>query len=487
MSTCDEQVGPVIVCPDNGTGMNPLFVYDQNNKSSNYDPLTLTCITPASVLWLGRALQQGASKGYTRTPLSFCLRRAFPFSVAALAATELQFFPHALKLRLLRVLQLLTTSQLHHGIKDHLQLTSPSLSFSPAPLCSSSPAAVLLGVFPLVFLPFHSTKPTPLPFSFSYFQNPTSIHLVHYLHIKLLSTLCSNLITNLNCFFFRCHALYAPSGVSPAFVPRQRPTLVMLSDKHTRNVHLLSAPSNHKAIGVLAQDALARTPLWSMMMKPYPSVNGHRDPKQANGNGSGQLALSPKVLICPPPLLGHHPMIASLPDRSEVIIRPMKDGDGERTFELGPIITMSCHQWDSNAKQTPRQPTPGVSGTQWSEELFHEPSQTKEPPIPGPSPSSQPPEDVPTHEPEPEVAPKQFTEEPFGKSPLLFLHSYQLFLTFSLTTSSLSCHSPLNHYHRKYAHWIPLSPPPSSLPTPPPSHPVPPSPVQSPSHSHDHA
>ncbi|MBW0562368.1 hypothetical protein O181_102083 [Austropuccinia psidii MF-1] len=50
------------------------------------------------------------------------------------------------------------------------------------------------------------------------------------------------------------------------------------------------------------------------------------------------------------PLLGHHPMVTSLLDRSEVIIQPMKDGNGKRTFQLWPIITMSCHQWDSNAK-----------------------------------------------------------------------------------------------------------------------------------------
>ncbi|MBW0578800.1 hypothetical protein O181_118515 [Austropuccinia psidii MF-1] len=50
-------------------------------------------------------------------------------------------------------------------------------------------------------------------------------------------------------------------------------------------------------------------------------------------------------------------------------------------------------------EQTPQQPTPGLSGTQWSEELF------REPPIPGPSPSSQPPEDNMAREPEPEVAP----------------------------------------------------------------------------------
>ncbi|MBW0528785.1 hypothetical protein O181_068500, partial [Austropuccinia psidii MF-1] len=64
-------------------------------------------------------------------------------------------------------------------------------------------------------------------------------------------------------------------------------------------------------------------------------------------------------------------------------------------------------------EQTPQKPTPGPSGTRWSEVLFHEPSQTKESPIPGPSPSSQPPEDVPTCQPEPEVAPMQSTEEPF--------------------------------------------------------------------------
>ncbi|MBW0561465.1 hypothetical protein O181_101180, partial [Austropuccinia psidii MF-1] len=63
--------------------------------------------------------------------------------------------------------------------------------------------------------------------------------------------------------------------------------LVMLSDKHTRNVRSLSAPSNHTARGVLAQDALARIPLWSTMMKPYLSANGHRDLKQANGDDSG--------------------------------------------------------------------------------------------------------------------------------------------------------------------------------------------------------
>ncbi|MBW0520558.1 hypothetical protein O181_060273 [Austropuccinia psidii MF-1] len=72
-----------------------------------------------------------------------------------------------------------------------------------------------------------------------------------------------------------------------------------------------------------------------------------------------------------------------------------------------PVQCMPC-------EKTPRQPTPGPSGTQWLQDLFREPSQHHEPPIPGPGPPSKPPEDVPTHEPEPEVAPTQSMEEPFA-------------------------------------------------------------------------
>ncbi|MBW0548375.1 hypothetical protein O181_088090, partial [Austropuccinia psidii MF-1] len=42
-------------------------------------------------------------------------------------------------------------------------------------------------------------------------------------------------------------------------------------------------------------------------------------------------------------------------------------------------------------------------------------SQHNEPPIPGPSPSSKPPEDFTACAPEPEVAPTQSTEEPFAR------------------------------------------------------------------------
>ncbi|MBW0513817.1 hypothetical protein O181_053532 [Austropuccinia psidii MF-1] len=148
----------------------------------------------------------------------------------------------------------------------------------------------------------------------------------------------------------------------------------MLADKHIRKVRSLSAPSDHAAREVLTQDALARTPLWSTMIKPYLSTNGHQEQFRTISPNKTPRQDSP---------------VPSLPH-----------------------------------EQTLRQPTPGPSGTQWSEELFREPSQTKEPPIPGPSPSSQPPEDDTTPQPEPEdnttpqpepeVPPMQSTEEPFA-------------------------------------------------------------------------
>ncbi|MBW0585169.1 hypothetical protein O181_124884 [Austropuccinia psidii MF-1] len=181
----------------------------------------------------------------------------------------------------------------------------------------------------------------------------------------------------------------------------------MLANKHTRNVHSLSAPSDHKARGVLAQDTLVRTPLWSTMMKPYPSANGHRDLKQADRNNSGQLALD-------------YPSDEGWRWKEDIgawadfhhVLSPMG-------FKRQKKKPPNPPQQDSPIPSLPReqtrpQPTPGPSGTRWSEELFHKPSQTKEPPIPGPNPSSQPPEDDTTCEPEPEVAPTQSTEEPFA-------------------------------------------------------------------------
>ncbi|MBW0551572.1 hypothetical protein O181_091287 [Austropuccinia psidii MF-1] len=50
------------------------------------------------------------------------------------------------------------------------------------------------------------------------------------------------------------------------------------------------------------------------------------------------------------PLQGHHLMVTSLLDWRKASIWPMKDGNGKRTFELGPIVNLSCHPWDSNVK-----------------------------------------------------------------------------------------------------------------------------------------
>ncbi|MBW0548614.1 hypothetical protein O181_088329 [Austropuccinia psidii MF-1] len=190
----------------------------------------------------------------------------------------------------------------------------------------------------------------------------------------------------------------------------------------------------------MQQDALVRTPLWSMMMKAFPSRNGLPNPKLAAGNALGQLAPFPQVSICLPPLLGHHLMETSLLDWSKVIIQLMKDGDEQNPADPRqqdtPIPHMPC-------KQTPWKPTPGSSGTQWLEDLFCikqqaipfliltfdsseltlcpfvKPSQHNEPPIPGPSQCSQPQvpshEDSLTREPEPEETPMQSTEEPFAR------------------------------------------------------------------------
>ncbi|MBW0564276.1 hypothetical protein O181_103991 [Austropuccinia psidii MF-1] len=116
-------------------------------------------------------------------------------------------------------------------------------------------------------------------------------------------------VTNLNSFVFRCCAPYALSRVSPASDPPPRPTLLILANKHTKIACLFCNHPNHTARGVPAQAALVRTPLWLTMMKAFPSGNGLPDPKLANGNASGKLALCPQVSICAspprPPSNGH--------------------------------------------------------------------------------------------------------------------------------------------------------------------------------------
>ncbi|MBW0542125.1 hypothetical protein O181_081840 [Austropuccinia psidii MF-1] len=190
----------------------------------------------------------------------------------------------------------------------------------------------------------------------------------------------------------------------------------MLANNYTRNARLLSNPSDHGARGVPAQDSLARTPLWLTMMKIFPSGNGTRDPKQADGNDSGQLALSPQALIFPPPLLGHNPMVTSLLDQSKVIILPMKDGNGERTLELGPIVTISCHPWDSNAKKKTHQ-IPPTRLTRSMSALQANPGQ----PTPGPRTYSVPRRIPPPISPAPTLPPSTPT---LDLPPIASSHSY---------------------------------------------------------------
>ncbi|MBW0564005.1 hypothetical protein O181_103720 [Austropuccinia psidii MF-1] len=175
----------------------------------------------------------------------------------------------------------------------------------------------------------------------------------------------------------------------------------MLANKHTRNARLLSDPSDHTARGVPDQDTLARTPLWSTMMKTLPSGNGRRDPKQADGNNSRQLAQMAMAR-------GHLSLGQLSPCLVTHGIQTPKTKPTKSPQQDSPVPSLP-------RKQTLQQLTPGPSGTQWSGDLFCEPSQTDEPPIPGPSPSSKPHEDVLTHEPEPEVALTQSMEETFAR------------------------------------------------------------------------
>ncbi|MBW0514945.1 hypothetical protein O181_054660 [Austropuccinia psidii MF-1] len=121
-------------------------------------------------------------------------------------------------------------------------------------------------------------------------------------------------------------------------------------------------------------------------------------------------------------------------------------------------------------EQTPQQPTPGPSGTCWLEDLSREPSQTQEPPIPGPSPSSEPPEDVPTCEQKSEVAPTQSTEEPLCKKLIHFL----TLPNFSSPFLQPSPACPATPSSVIVINNTPVGSRPSPPPTLPPSPPVPP-------------
>ncbi|MBW0495460.1 hypothetical protein O181_035175 [Austropuccinia psidii MF-1] len=112
-------------------------------------------------------------------------------------------------------------------------------------------------------------------------------------------------------------------------------------------------------------------------------------------------------------------MVTSLLDRSKVIIHLKKHGNGKRPFKLGLIVTHGIQT--PKTKPTKSPPTRLTRSTYAShgnplqaQVAPDKPSQPHEPPIPGMNPSSEPPEDVPTCEPEPEGAPMQSTEEPFA-------------------------------------------------------------------------
>ncbi|MBW0537899.1 hypothetical protein O181_077614 [Austropuccinia psidii MF-1] len=149
-----------------------------------------------------------------------------------------------------------------------------------------------------------------------------------------------------------------------------------------------------------------------------------RTPKQADGNNSRQLSLSPPVWICPPHLLGHHPMVTLLLDRSKVIVWLMKDGNEQNL--LNPP------QQDSPVpcvpfQQTLQQPTPGVIGTQLLEYFFRTCTTTpcsviiiNDTPVGSPSPDSPSLTPPPSPRVTPPSAPKNLsTSSPQCRAPLI--------------------------------------------------------------------
>ncbi|MBW0518169.1 hypothetical protein O181_057884 [Austropuccinia psidii MF-1] len=156
------------------------------------------------------------------------------------------------------------------------------------------------------------------------------------------------------------------------------------------------------ARGVPAQDALARTPLWLAMMKAFLSENGRRDPKQADRNASGQLSLFPQQSDYPANEGWRWQKDIQAWADSHNVLLPMRFKHQKQNPPNPPGQDSLNPRMPG--KQTQRQPTPGLSGTRWSEDLFREPSQHNEPPIPGVSQPSKPHEDASNCEPEPEAA-----------------------------------------------------------------------------------
>ncbi|MBW0571672.1 hypothetical protein O181_111387 [Austropuccinia psidii MF-1] len=242
--------------------------------------------------------------------------------------------------------------------------------------------------------------------------------------------------------------------------------LVMLSDKHTRNACLLSDPSDHMARGVPDQEAVVITPLPTsdghftpkLEQSDYPTKKGWQWWEEIEAWANCHHVLSPMGFKRQSKFSFSSSTHFSSHNHTELVPLCIEQNQLNPPPQNSPVPSLPC-------EQTPWQPTPGPSGTQWSEDLFSgkqpkfhlistfdsseqtlppfaEPFQTNESRIPGTSQSSEPHEDVLTREPEPEVAWTQSMEEPFGKCQLSFFYSSQIFLTFPSTISI----PPRNHH-----------------------------------------
>ncbi|MBW0472836.1 hypothetical protein O181_012551 [Austropuccinia psidii MF-1] len=93
-----------------------------------------------------------------------------------------------------------------------------------------------------------------------------------------------------------------------------------------------------------------------------PECKWTMEPQAGRQERFRKISLVPSSIYFPTPLLNHHSMVTSLLDRSKVIIRPMKDGNGKRTFELGLIVTHRI--------QTPKTKTNKSPSTRFSCSLY---------------------------------------------------------------------------------------------------------------------
>ncbi|MBW0577985.1 hypothetical protein O181_117700, partial [Austropuccinia psidii MF-1] len=173
--------------------------------------------------------------------------------------------------------------------------------------------------------------------------------------LVLQPPLCSNTIT-------RPHV-----WVSPASVPRQQPTLVMLADKHTRNDSFVV--DDYEAISkrewTPGPQAGRQEQFWTISPvpssidlstpPPRPPSDGHFTPRPERSDYPANEGWRWKEDIrawadC------HHVL-------SPMGFKRQKPNPPNPPRQDSPVPTLP-------REQTPRQPTPGPSGTRWSEDLF---------------------------------------------------------------------------------------------------------------------